>query len=195
MGEATRAAREQVKAARRDLGREVDELGSEARSSLDLPAKVRRNPVQTVGLGAAVVLLAAGAPRRGLRFVQRKLRGGKPEPPSNALPKEVQRAIDDLGPDAAAVRARLDKEFAKFLARERTEGKLERSPQDTLLRLVEAFAVPFGAQASRRLTERLFAADPDRPAVPGEAAREKATGREALLEDAATVAAVDKESG
>jgi hypothetical protein len=192
MGEATREARKQVEAARQDLAREVDELGSAARSAFDIPAKVRKNPVQTVGIGAGVVLLAVGAPRRGLRWVERRLRGGKPEAPPSVLPKEVKRAIDDLGPDAYAVRARLEREFVKFLEKERKEGRLERSPRDSVLRLLEAFAVPFGAQASRRLTERLFAADPDRPPVTAEG--EKATGSEALLEDAATVAAVDKGS-
>ena len=190
MGEATREAREQVEAARRELSREVDELGSAARSALDVPAKVRQNPVQTVGLGAAVVLLAAGAPKRGLKWVKRRMRGGKPEPPQSILPREIERAIEDLGPDREVVRAQLNKEFVRFLEKERKEGRLERSPQDTLLRLIEAFAIPLGAQTSRRLTERLFAADPNRPPAGGE----KSSGTETLAEDAATAAAIDKES-
>jgi hypothetical protein len=192
MGAETREARKQVEAAREELRREVDELESAARSALDIPAKVRKHPVETVGIGTAAVLLVAGAPRRGLRWAERKLRGGRAQPPPRALPKEVLRAIDDLGPDAAAVRARLDREFARFLAKERKEGKIERDPRQTVLRIVEAMAIPLGAQAARRLTERLFAADPNRPAVSPDG-REKASGTEALAEDAATVAA--SESG
>jgi hypothetical protein len=191
MGEETAEARKQVVAARESLGREVDELESAARSALDIPAKVKAHPVQTVGLGAGIVLLAAGAPRRGIRWVERKLRGGKAEPPPKALPKEVEKAIDDLGPDAAAVRARLDREFARFLAKERKDGQLERTPQQSVLRIIEALAIPLGAQAARRLTERLLAADPDRPAVDPDG-REKSSGTEALAEDAATVAAAEE---
>jgi hypothetical protein len=191
MGEETAEARKQVVAARQALGREVDELESAARSALDIPAKVKAHPVQTVGLGAGIVLLAAGAPRRGIRWVERKLRGGKAERPPKALPKEVEKAIDDLGPDAAAVRARLDREFARFLAKERRDGQLQRTPQQSLLRIIEALAIPLGAQAARRLTERLLAADPDRPAVSPDG-REKSSGTEALAEDAATVAAAEE---
>lgn len=192
MGEETAEARKQVAAARRALSSEVDELESAARSALDVPAKVRRHPVETVGLGTGIVLLAAGAPRRGLRWVERKLRGGKAQAPSRALPKEIEKAINDLGPDADAVRARLDREFARFLAKERKEGQIERTPQQTLLRLLEAFAIPVGAQAARRLTERLFAADPNRPALSPDG-REKSSGTEAFAEDAATVAAADED--
>ena len=192
MGEETAEARKQVAAAREALSDEVDELESAARSALDIPAKVRKHPVETVGLGAGIVLLAVGAPRRGIRWVERKLRGGKAEPPPRALPREIQRAIDDLGPDAAAVRARLDREFARFLQRERKEGRIERDPRQTVLRVVEAFAIPVGAQMARRLTERLFAADPTRPPVSPDG-REKSSGTEALAEDAATVAAADQD--
>jgi hypothetical protein len=191
MGEETAEAREQVAAARRALSSEVDELESAARSALDIPAKVRKHPVETVGLGAGIVLLAAGAPRRGIRWIERKLRGGKAEAPSRALPREIENVIDDLGPDAAAVRARLDREFARFLAKERREGQLERTPQQTVLRIVESLAIPIGAQAARRLTERLFAADPNRPAASRDG-REKSSGTEAFAEDAATLAASEE---
>jgi hypothetical protein len=156
-----------------------------------MPAKVRRHPVETVGLGAAVVLLVAGAPRRGIRWVERRLRGGKAEAPPRALPREIEKAIDDLGPDAAAVRARLDREFARFLAKERKEGQIERTPQQTALRIVETLAIPLGAQAARRLTERLFSADPSRPPVSPDG-KDKSSGTEAFAEDAATMAAVDE---
>ena len=190
MGEATRAARQQVVEARAALGGEVDELGSAARSALDVPAKVRRNPVQTAGLAAGAVFLAVGGPRRVVRGVERRLRGGTPPPPKTLLPKDVERAVDDLGPNAAAVRARLEREFARYLEEQRKEGRLERSPRDSALRLFEAFAIPFGAQASRRLLQRLFAADPTRPSP----AAEPSTGSEALAEDAAAIKATEGET-
>ncbi len=195
MGEATREAREKVAEARDALGREVDELGSAARSALDIPAKVRRNPVQTAGLAAGVAFLAAGGPKRILRGVERRLRGGKRRRPRTLLPKEIERAIDGLGGDAAEVRERLDREFARFLERERREGKLERTPSARLLGLLEAFAIPFGAQVSRRLTQRLFAADPDRPPAHEQARGDDASqtsGTQALAEDAAAYRALEE---
>ena len=60
MGEQTRTAREEVLAARAALSSEVDELGSAARSAVDIPAKVRRNPAQTAGLAAGAAFFALG---------------------------------------------------------------------------------------------------------------------------------------
>ena len=194
MGEATREAREKVAEAREALGREVDELGSAARSAFDIPEKVRRYPVQTAGLAAGAAFLAAGGPKRVLRGVERRLRRGKRRRPQTLLPKEIERAVDGLGDDAAEIRERLDREFARFLERERKEGKLERSPTSRLLGLVEAFAIPFGAQVSRRLTERLFAADPNRPPADRAGGRDDAAGEtpaaQALAEDASAYRAL-----
>ncbi len=198
MGEATREAREKVAEARDAFGREVDELGSAARTAFDIPAKVRQNPVQTAGLAAGAAFLAAGGPKRVLRAVERRLRGGKRRRPRTLLPKEIERAIDGLGGDAAEIRERLDREFARYLERERREGKLERSPTARVLGLLEAFAIPFGAQVSRRLTQRLFAADPNRPAADrgADAAADGTSGTQALAEDAAAYRALqDRQKG
>jgi hypothetical protein len=189
MDETTRAAREEVIRARAALSGEVDELGSAARSSLDIPGKVRREPVKTVGIAAGAAFLAVNGPKRVLRAVENRLRGGKPPPPKSLLPKDVEKAIDRLGEDGPYVKARLEREFARYLEEKSKAGKMEAGGRQSLWRLFDAVAVPLGAQASRRLTERLLAADPDRPAVP--AVEEKASGTEALLEDAAVVAATD----
>ncbi len=197
MGEETREARAKVAEARDAFSREVDELGSAARSAFDIPAKVRRNPVQTAGLAAGTAFLALGGPKRVLRGVERRLRGGKRRRPQTLLPREIERAIDGLGGDAAEIRQRLDREFARYLERERKEGKLERSGTSRLLGLLEAFAIPFGAQVSRRLTQRLFAADPTRPpADRGRDAADTTSGTQALAEDAAAYRALeDRQKG
>lgn len=190
MGKATREAREEVIRARAALAGEVDELGSAARSSLDIPAKVRRNPVKTVGLGAGAVFLLANGPKRVLRSVETRLRGGKARPEKGLLPKQIDRAVDSLGEDAPHVRARLEKEFYRYLQDKARTGRMETTGRQSLWRLFDALAVPLGAQAARRLSERFLSADPDRPPVP--AAEEEASGSEALLEDAAVISAMDQ---
>jgi hypothetical protein len=187
MGEATRQAREEVIRARAALSGEVDELGAALRTSLDIPTKVKRNPVQTVGLAAGAAFLVVGGPKRILQKIELKLRGGKPKPPKGLLPKEVEEITEKLGPDGEIVRARLEREFAAYLREKSKKGQLAAGPRESAWRLFDAMAIPLGAQMARRLTERFFAADPDRPPVP--ATEEKATGTEALVEDAAVVAA------
>jgi hypothetical protein len=191
MAETTKQAREEVIRARAALAGEVDELGSAARSSLDIPAKVRRQPVKTAGLAAGAAFLVLNGPKRIYRAAETRLRGGKPKPPKTMLPKEIDRAVESLGEDAPYVRARLEREFARYLEEKARTGKLEPKARQSLVRLFDAIVVPLGAQTARRLTERLLAADPDRPPVP--AVEEKASGTEALLEDAAVVAATDQQ--
>jgi hypothetical protein len=190
MGEATREAHAEVVRARAALSGEVDELGSAVRSSLDIPAKVRRKPLQTAGIAAGAAFLVVGGPKRILQRVETALRGGKPKPPKGLLPREVERITAKLGPDGDAVRVRLEREFAAYLREKSKKGQLAGGPRESAWRLFDAIAIPLGAQTARRLTERLFAADPNRPPVPEEA--EKASGTEVLLEDAAVVAAQEE---
>ncbi|MBA3778297.1 MAG: hypothetical protein H0X16_03150 [Chloroflexi bacterium] len=192
MGEATRQAHEAVVRARTALRGEVDELGSATRSALDIPAKVRENPVQTVGLATGAVFLAVGGPKRILQAAETRLRRGKKrrDRPKGILPKEIDRTVKSLGDDEAVVREKLEREFAHYIREKAKTGKLEPSGRQSMWRLFDVIAVPLGAQVSRRFAERLLAADPDRPPV----ATEPAIGREALAEDAAVIAAQSEDS-
>lgn len=160
MGEATERALAEVAAARAVLSSEVDELEAAARSALDLKAKVRRSPAKAAGLVGGAAFLAVGGPKRILRGFSHRLRGTPA--PASLLPEEIQKAVDGLGPDAAAVRGRLEREFAAYLAAQRKEGKLG-GAGSSAWKLFDTLAGPIGAQASRRLIERFLAADPDRP--------------------------------
>ena len=161
MGEATRRAAQEVIAAREGLANEVDELGSAARSALDIPAKVRRHPARTAGLAGGAAFIVAGGPKRVLRGVGRRLRR-KPPAPHSLLPPEIERAVADLGPDAAAVRVRLEREFAAYLEARGRDRAAEPGPTRSLWKLFDAAAGPLGQQIARRLVERFLAADPDR---------------------------------
>ena len=115
MDESTAAARQQVVEARAALLVEVDELGAATRSALDVPAKVRKNPVKFAAGTAGLTFLVVGGPQRTARRVVRTLRGGRTRPPKSVLPDEIERLVADLGGDSEQIRARLDREFADYL--------------------------------------------------------------------------------
>ncbi|HEX5465776.1 MAG TPA: hypothetical protein VFW92_03770 [Candidatus Limnocylindrales bacterium] len=164
-GDPVAAARAQVAGAREAFGAEIDELDSAARSAFDVKAKIKESPAKAAGLVGGAAFLAAGGPKRVLRGVVHRVRGTPA--PKSLLPKEIQRTVDGLGPDAAAVRARLEREFAAYLDAQRKGGKLPGGPAGSAWKLFDALAAPIGAQAARRLIERFLAADPDRPPADG----------------------------
>lgn len=161
MDQATDRALAEVAAARAALDTQLDELEGAARSALDVRAKVRRSPAKAAGLVGGAAFLATGGPRRVLRRIGRRVRGTPA--PKSLLPAEIQRAVDGLGADAPAVRARLEREFAAYLAAQRKAGKLAQGPSGSLWKLFDAMAAPIGAQAAKRLIERFLAADPGSP--------------------------------
>ena len=161
MGEATERALAEVAAARAALGGQVDELEAATRSALDIKAKVRRSPAKAVGMVGGAAFLATGGPKRVLRGLSRRVRGTPA--PKALLPQEIQRAVYGLGPDGPAVKARLEREFAAYLAAQRKAGKLTGGPSSSIWKLFDALAAPIGAQAAKRLIEQFLAADPGRP--------------------------------
>lgn len=161
MGKATRDASEQVAAARRALGSEIDELGSAARSAVDIPAKVRKHPVETAGLAGGAVFLAVGGPKRVLRAVEARVRPSRRQRFRGVLPKDVEQAIDRLGDNAAQVRERIESDFAEYMSK-RTGKESRPSAQQSFWKTYDALVGPLGRQAAKRLASRLFAADPER---------------------------------
>jgi ElaB/YqjD/DUF883 family membrane-anchored ribosome-binding protein len=165
MGEETRTARQEVLAARASLSGEVDELGSAARSAVDIPAKVRKNPVQTVGVAAGAAFLAVGGPKRVLKAVERRVFPSRAQKAKGYLPKELARAIDSLGDDAAKAREHLESEFQEFLRRRAPEAKdvaKQVSGRQSFWKTYDAFVGPLGALGAKALAERLLAAEPRR---------------------------------
>jgi hypothetical protein len=157
MDEATAAARRQVVDARAVLLVEGDELGDATRTALDVPAKIRKNPVKFAAGTAGLTFLVVGGPQRTARRVVRTLRGGRTAPPKSVLPDEIERLVADLGGDTEAVRARLDREFADYLATQKRGGKLRSGTSNTFWRGANVFSTVFAANVAGRLAQRLFA--------------------------------------
>lgn len=164
MGESTKQARQAIVTARASLATEVDELTAATRSAVDIPAKVRKHPVETAGLATGAVFLAVGGPKRVLRGIGHAVRRGKEPPPKSLLPKDVQRVIDGLGEDGARVQARLEREFADYLEK-RKKSSTDANSRASFWRMFDVMAVPLGRQVAKQMAGRLLAADQDRPAA------------------------------
>ena len=200
MGEATRQARQDVARAREQLATEVDELELAVRSAVDIPAKLRRNPGRAAALGGGAAFLALGGPRRLARRLVGAVRPAKAAAPRSLLPDEVERVIEGLGPEAADVRATLEREFADWLASGREGGRRGRKREvrtggAALWHLFDQVSGPIASRASRQFAERLFAADPDRPRTSADGAAAGAAGGPAAGASGGTGAARTQPAG
>jgi hypothetical protein len=133
--------------------KELDDLGLATRAALDIPAKIRRNPVRTVGVGAGAAFLLLGGPKRVLKQVEQRV---FPKRRYRRLtPAEIDRAVDRLGEeDREAARAHLERDFASYLEKEhaKEQPNARRSfwgTYDTVMAIV-------GAAAARELVKRFL---------------------------------------
>jgi hypothetical protein len=109
------AARERVLAARADLATEVERLQASARAAVDVPAKVRRNPVQTAAVVGGAGFVALGGPRRVFRRVKSAVVGPDAPLPEQMLPEEIEKALKRLGTDGERIRGALERDFAAYV--------------------------------------------------------------------------------
>jgi len=160
-------ARQEVANARQAAAAELDELGASVRAAIDIPAKVRRNPVKTAGLAGGAAFLALGGPKRLLKGFERRVLPRRKV--RRLLPEEIERAVNSLPEeDREDVRAHLERDFASYVRREHAKEQPNArrsfwSTYDTIVGVV-------GAAAARELLKRLFA-------VPREVEREERTER------------------
>ena len=171
-----RAAMAQLDAARVGLSESLDDLSSATQSALDVPAKIRRNPVKTAALVGGTGFLLVGGPRRVARSVGRRIFGRRPDPHAGLLPPEIEKVLKDSGvakdPD---VRRALNKDFAEYLKK---KGKYEPEPtaQASFWRTFDRVVGPLGTAGARVMVQRLMEAEQDRALVRSEA-RERALAR------------------
>ena len=158
MGARTDAARAEVLAAREGLGSEIDGLEAAGRAAVDIPGKIRREPIKTAGIAAGAAFLVAGGPKRLYRRVKRAIRGPEAELPASMLPDEVDKALRRLGDDGERVRGTLEREFAKYLD-EHADERRERDLSAVTALLLTNLAKPLTQRAGRRLAESLFSPD------------------------------------
>jgi hypothetical protein len=155
VGARTDAARAEVLAAREGLEDEVIRLEAAGRSAVDIPAKVRRNPVKTAGAAAGAAFFVLGGPGRLFRRVKRAVVGPEKELPTSILPDEVEKALRKLGDDGEKIRGTLEREFAHYLE-EHKEERENRNLGAVAAVLLANVAKPLTAQAGRRLAQQLF---------------------------------------
>lgn len=158
MAPRTDAARTEVLAARDGLVDEVVRLEAAARAAVDIPARLRREPVKVIGAAAGATFLLTGGPSRVLRRLRRAILGPDADLPKSLLPDEVERALRRLGTDGDRVRGTIEREFAAYLA-ERSALRRERDLGGTVSMLLSNVLGPASRRAGRRLAAELFDAD------------------------------------
>jgi hypothetical protein len=160
MAESTTEARREVEDARKALATEFDELGAATRSALDIPAKIRRNPVKTAGIAGGAAFLAVGGPKRLIRAAERRFFPTRRDRLESVLPKDVARAVDRMGGNAETVRANLERDFMHYLEKRHPEEAP--NARRSLWRTYDILVGALGGRAAMELAKRLFEAPADR---------------------------------
>ena len=154
-----RAAMDELEAARADFVASLDGLNDATQSALDIPAKVRRNPVRTVALAGGAGFMLLGGPRRIVRLVAGQLGGDSPGPNHGILPTDVEKVLKDAGVARdPTVRRALEDDFADYL---KQKGEYGPAPgaATSFWRTFDKVAGPLGTVTARVLVERLMEAD------------------------------------
>jgi hypothetical protein len=149
----TDAARDRVLAARAAFGEELEVLEASARAAVDVPAKIRRNPVRAAAVVGGVGFLALRGPQRLFRAGKRAVFGAPPPIQKSMLPDEIEKTLRKLGHDGDKIRGTLERDFAAYSV----QAKNQRQALRNLLIL--SVARPLLARAAKAGGEWLFRAD------------------------------------
>jgi len=170
------AAMSELEAARTQMAESLDHLSDATQSALDVPAKIKRNPVKTAALVGGSGFLLVGGPKRVARFVGRRIFPQRPDPYAGILPPEIEKVLKDSGvAKDPQVRRALNKDFAEYLKR---KGKYEPEPtaQRSFWRTFDRVAGPLGTAGARVMVQRLMEAEQNRALMRTEL-RERAIAR------------------
>jgi hypothetical protein len=160
VGTRTDAAHAEAVAARDGLGEELVRLEASARAAVDIPARIRREPVKVAGSAAGAAFLLLGGPRRLIRGVRHAILGPTADLPKAMLPDEVDKALRRLGPDGDKVRGTLEREFAGYL-KKHSKSRRERDFGAAATGLLTNLLKPASVRLGRQLAEQML--DPDGP--------------------------------
>jgi hypothetical protein len=150
------AARKGVEAAREGVATEFDNLNSSVRAAADIPAKIKRNPVPTLGAAGGAAFLLLGGPKRVAQSVERRLFPKRQSRPPKVLPRDVEKSLDRLPEeDRAMVRAHLERDFATYLREE--HAKDPPNARTAAWKTYDLVLGIVGAAAARELVKKLFA--------------------------------------
>jgi hypothetical protein len=163
MADEVAAARQEVANARLAAEAEIDEMGGAVRAAVDIPTKLRREPLKYGSIGAGVAFLAIGGPKRVIKAVERRVLPGRHV--RQLTPKEVERSISHLPEqDQDEVRAHLERDFAAYLQRE--HPRHDPNARRSLWGTYDMAAGIVGTALLRELVKRFIDAPPDRRARP-----------------------------
>jgi hypothetical protein len=171
-----REAMAELQAARAGVADSLDQLTSATQSALDVPAKIRRNPVKTAALVGGTGFLLVGGPRRVARMVGRRIFPRRPDPHAGLLPPEIEKVLRDSGvAKDPEVRRALDKDFAEYLKK---KGRYQPEPTAaaSFWRTFDRVAGPLGTAGARVMVQRLMEAEQSR-AVSRAEMRERSVAR------------------
>lgn len=156
MAQSAAEARQEVENARRGVENELDDFGTAVRAAVDIPAKIRRNPVRTVGLAGGAAFLLLGGPKRLAKAAEARLFPKRAERVPTVLPKDVDATINRLEPEEREkVRAHLERDFAAYLRKEHPEEPA--NARRSLWRTYDILVGVVGVAAGRELVKKLFA--------------------------------------
>jgi len=165
MATPTEESRRQVIAARDELGEGLDDLTSAFRSAIDIPAKVRKYPLQTAALAGGAGFLALGGPKRVIKAAVGKIRPSSRRPHEGLLPNEIDKVVKRRAGDkerAAHIETALENDFADYLKQKGRAVEAEPNAQKSLWKTYDTIVGPLGALVAKQLVDRLAAADQNR---------------------------------
>jgi hypothetical protein len=166
-------ARQEVVDARQAAASELDDLAESVRAAVDIPAKVRRNPLKTAGLATGAAFLAVGGPKRLLKRVEKRVLPRRQV--RRLLPEEIDRTVDNLPEeDREEVRAHLERDFARYVRKE--HAKEQPNARRSFWGTYDTMVAVLGAAAARELVKRLFEPPPPGRRVPPPPPDEEAYG-------------------
>ncbi len=164
MADTTADARRQVGDARQAADNELDMLGASARASLDIPAKIKHNPVRTVGIASGAAFLLLGGPKRLVKAVGARVLPDRFQSRRSLLPTEIQHIVDKLEPEERdQVERHLERDFAAYL--EHAHPREPYNARREFWKTYDQIIGVVGARAGRQLAKRLF--DPDSDSTDG----------------------------
>src|SRR5262249_5845510 len=134
-------------------------LEASTRAALDIPAKVKANPVKAAGLAAGVGFVAVGGPKRLFKRAKAAVVGPEEPLPPSMLPKEIDERLKKLGTDRARVRGTIERGFAASLD-EKAEERKQRDLGGAIAALLLTAGRPFVARYAKALAEQIATADP-----------------------------------
>ena len=153
------AARKGVVTARAGVATELDNLNTSVRAAVDIAAKIKRNPVPTLGAAGGAAFLLLGGPRRVAQSLEKALFPKRYSRPPKVLPRDIEKTLDRLPEEQRdQVRAHLERDFAAYLREQ--HAKDPPNARNSAWKTYDLLLGTVGARAARELVKKLFEVPP-----------------------------------